>query len=88
MNETMKSNMETAQKFFELCNIMSNDRSLADAFKDCLDKQHRTVIQSAMGVFSNVINHYAEFHRADPRNEDSLKWAREVSKIDNHFRYI
>jgi|694.fasta_scaffold00313_98 hypothetical protein len=32
MNETMKSNMETAQKFFELCNIMSNDRSLADHF--------------------------------------------------------
>ena len=87
MEERNKLNKDMAEQFFRLCNSMS-ERELSDALKDALDRQHRTVIQSAMGVLRNVIEHYAREHGSDLRNEDSLKWAKEVSKVDGYFRYI
>ena len=63
---------------------------LAQALKDKLDKEHRTIIQLTMGIFKDVIEHYAENHSSDLRNEASLKWAKEVLKLkdDHYFPYI
>lgn len=88
MNERKKINQEMAEQFFRLCNGMS-EREVAEALKDRLDREHRTVIQSAMGVLKNVIEHYAEFHRSDLRNQDSLEWAKQVKNLKpDNFRYI
>ncbi len=87
MNERKKINQEMAEQFFRLCNGMS-EREVAEALKDALDRQHRTVIQSAMGVLRDVIEHYAQTHGSDLRNEDSLAWAKKVNEHSTNFRYI
>jgi hypothetical protein len=88
MNERRKKLEELADQFFTACNGYG-EREIIDAMKDRLDREHRTVIQSAMGVLKNVIEHYAEFHRSDLRNQDSLEWAKQVKNLKpDNFRYI
>jgi hypothetical protein len=77
-----------AREFFELCNIMSSEDQVRNALTDALDRQHRTVIQNAMGVLRDVIKHYAEFHGSDLRNQDSHEWAKKVTKDSTYFRYV
>jgi NADP-dependent 3-hydroxy acid dehydrogenase YdfG len=69
--------------------FMNFEKMVVEAFEDKLATMHRTNIQTLMGVFKDVIEHYAQEHSADLRNEDSLVWAKKVSKLDTgSFRYI
>ena len=86
-------NILFAQRLFTLVNAQGNDKDLAKALMVEFDRQHRTLIQSAMGVFKAVIEKYAETAQSDLRNADSLEWAKEVAKLKEQdkfycFRYI
>ncbi len=52
--------------------------------------EHRTLIQSFFRMIQQVIQKYSkeDFSNSDARNEASLKWAKEVSKIEAYLPLI
>lgn len=79
---------ELLKIFQELNSSLDHDQdAIARDFVKLLSKEHRTSQQSLMKLISKIINEYSKLH-CDPRNIDSVNWAKKVSKIPNNFRYI
>ena len=87
-DELKEKNKKIVEDFFRLCNVMGNEDDLATAISEHINREHRTTIQCFFKTISRVIVDYAKTGQCDLRNEDSLKWAKEVAKIDNGMRFI
>lgn len=85
-----EENKEVVESLFRLCNRMGNDRVLAEAFKDQLIQEHRTLQQSFFRVIKEVIDDYATRKTYDLRNEDSILWTKAVKNAgkDHYLRFI
>ena len=59
-------------------------RILADEYM----RDHRTLQQNMVRTLYHFIKIVAEENTADPRNEASLEWFREVAGIEKGFPYI
>lgn len=84
-----KSNAEIA--FRALSNFVNSYSRGAKEFADCLDKEHRTLQQSMMGVFAACIRKWAEMKYYDLRNEDTVKFCKKLVEQfgdEMYFRYI
>lgn len=82
---------EALNTIFDVSNKMcTGEEVLLRVFNEAMGRQHRTLIQKFWGVIAAVIKEYAATKEGwyDLRNEDSVKWAREVAKVESHMRYI
>lgn len=73
---------------FDVSNKMNiGEEVLIEVFNEAMRRQHRTLIQGFWRVISAAIKEYSA-SQFDLRNEDSVKWAKEVSKIEAFMRYV
>lgn len=86
--EIEKKNEEIVDDLFRALNVMSNEKHLAKALIERVKKEHPTLQQGFMGVLAAVIQAHGEREYTDARNEVSVKWAKEVSKIPHYFPFI
>ena len=73
---------------FDLVNLSGNDRRLSEEFIKHIQTEHRTLIQSFFRMIQKVIEGYSKHTSSDARNVGSLKWAKDISKIDGYFPLI
>lgn len=76
--------------FSVLNKMVYGEEALINALNAKMEREHRTLIQQWWGVIATVIKKYALTKDGwfDLRNEDSIKWAREVAKVESGMRFI
>jgi hypothetical protein len=80
---------KAVDELFNVVNKMGGgEKALIKVLSRAMNRQHRTLIQQFWGVIAIVIRKYADEGQCDLRNQDSLNWAKEVSKIESYMRYI
>ncbi len=81
-------NKAFVKEAFDLVNWAGNWDSLAEAFTEWIQTEHRTLIQSFFRMINQIIEGYSQHTLSDARNENSLEWAKKVAKIDGYFPLI
>jgi hypothetical protein len=89
----LKEDVEAAvETLANAVNVMGTREQafVADVLHRRLDRQHRTLQQNFWRMIAKIIQKVGETpeHYYDLRNEASVKWAQEVSKIEKHFPFI
>lgn len=82
---------EAFETLFAVINKMVyGDEAVSKALAEMMRRQHRTLIQQWWGMIARTIGAYAKTpdNGFDARNEDSVKWAREVAKVPPQMRFI
>ena len=69
-------NKRIGQELVDAVNPVCNDKRLATALIDLLNRTHPTLQQSLMGVFALVIEAHGKREYTDLRNEASVAWAK------------
>lgn len=75
----------------ELNSMGNSDQAFAqDVVFDELNRQHRTLQQNFWRSIAGVISKLASVSPSyfDGRNEASVKWAKEVAKIQTYFPFV
>lgn len=78
-------------ELFRIINKMGEgERVIIRVFEEKMLREHRTLIQAWWRVMSHVIGTYALTKEGwfDARNEDSIKWARQVASIKQFMSFI
>lgn len=81
-------NKDWVKEAFDLINWAGNWDDLSEELVEHISSEHRTLIQSFFRMIQMTIEGYAQHTLSDPRNENSLEWAKKVSKIDAYFPHI
>lgn len=74
--------------FSDAVNVLSNNKEDSKIAAISFLKQHRTLQQSMIAFISDTVNEINKIVSDDPgrytdlRNEQSIKWIKQVSKID------
>lgn len=80
---------EAFKTLFRVINKMgTGEQAVGDALRDAMNHEHRTLIQQWWSVIAKVITDYSKTKWFDARNEDSVKWAKEVAKVESFMRFI
>lgn len=83
--------IEAFDALFYIINKMSfGEEAIGKALSEMMRRQHRTLIQQWWGVVAKAIANYSRTMPGsyDLRNEDSVKWAKEVVKVPAAMRFI
>lgn len=89
----LKESVEAAvETLTNAVNVMGTREQVfvADVLHRRLDREHRTLQQNFWRMIGRIIQKVGETpeHYYDLRNEASVKWAKEVSKIETYFPFI
>ncbi len=80
---------EAFDTLFRVINKMGGgEKAIVAALNEKMNREHRTLIQQWWGAIATVIKEYAANKFFDLRNEDSIKWAQAVSKVESYMRFI
>lgn len=69
-------------------NYMGMDNDIADAMAKVLIKEHNTIQQTFWRVMQGVAKQYGEMPYHDGRNEQAVKFAKQIAEIDIHLPFI
>jgi hypothetical protein len=78
-NEEFKSALLAA---LDAANGMRSE-AIAKVIVEALEEEHRTIQQVFLGGVKLAIRRYADYARYDQRNEDAVKWAKQVAELEN-----
>lgn len=67
--------------------VLTFIRQHPDQIIDALKHEHRTHQQSTCGSIVTILKAYGEFN-TDPRNQESVTWAAEVTKDHYGFSFL
>ena len=86
-NETDTNIKTIVDDLFKEINVMGKEDEISSQLHQLISRQHKTLQQSFVRIMYQFFNKYSA-NRYDFRNEGSVKFAEEISKMEVFLPYI
>lgn len=79
---------QAMQSLVNTTNSMAMEDEVAKGIADGLMRSHRTLQQSFFRSFKIAMKQYADEAGSDLRNQESVKFAKKISEMDDYFPFV
>ena len=85
--ETDNNMEQIVEDLFKEINVLGKEDEISSQLHQLISQQHKTLQQSFIRIMYQFFLKYSA-NRYDPRNEGSVKFAEEISKMEVFLPYI